>query len=202
MRSTSHPGPAGEVPTLRSFVLTAVNTLTPPPETVFHTEAAGGITIVPRAGWGADEKLRFDKDNKEIWPPDYRAIKKVIVHHTVTRDPETDPRATLRAIYQYHAVSRGWGDIGYNFLIDQQGTIYEGRFGGDRVVGGHALQYNWGSIGIAILGDYTGSLDHGRDARIIAGAHPHQGERSRSGRQELLHRPGQCDEHQRPSRRH
>ncbi|HEY7908411.1 MAG TPA: N-acetylmuramoyl-L-alanine amidase [Thermomicrobiales bacterium] len=163
------PGPAGEVPTLRSFVLTAVNTLTPPPETVFYTEAAGGITIVPRAGWGADEKLRFDKDNKEIWPPDYRAIKKVLVHHTVTRDPETDPRATLRAIYQYHAVSRGWGDIGYNFLIDQQGTIYEGRFGGDRVVGGHALQYNWGSIGIAILGDYTGhSITDATRASLLA----------------------------------
>ena len=86
--------PAGETPTLRSFVLTAVNTLTPPAETVFHTQAVGGITIVPRTGWGADEKLRFDKDNKEIWPAEYRAIKKVIIHHTVTRDPETDPKAT------------------------------------------------------------------------------------------------------------
>jgi hypothetical protein len=146
---------AGEMPAVRSFALTAVNTLTPPSDTVFFTRAAGGIAVVPRSGWGADEKLRFDKDAKEIWPPEYRAIKKVIIHHTVTRDPETDPRATLRAIYQYHAVSRGWGDIGYNFLIDQQGTIYEGRFGGDRVVGGHALQYNWGSIGIAILGTYS-----------------------------------------------
>ncbi len=142
-------------PVLRAFRLTAVNTLTTSDNAVYHTEAINGITIVPRAGWSADEKLRFDKMNKEIWPPEYRAIKKVIVHHTVTRDPETDPRATMRAIYQYHAISRGWGDIGYNYLIDQQGTIYEGRFGGDRVVGGHALQYNWGSIGIAILGTYS-----------------------------------------------
>ncbi len=149
------PDAAGALPVVRSLSLTAVNTLTAPPDSVVYTRAAGGITIVPRAGWGADEKLRYDKDNKEIWPPEYRAIKKVLVHHTVTRDPETDPRATLRAIYQYHAVSRGWGDIGYNFLIDQQGTIYEGRTGGDRVVGGHALQYNWGSIGIALLGTYT-----------------------------------------------
>lgn len=148
-------GTADRFPRVRSLALTGVNTLTPPPDTVFHAAAAGGITVVPRTGWGADEKLRFDKDNKEIWPPEYRAIKKVIVHHTVTRDPESDPRATLRAIYQYHAISRGWGDIGYNFVIDQQGTIYEGRFGGDRVVGGHALQYNWGSIGIAILGTYS-----------------------------------------------
>ncbi len=135
--------------------LTAVNTLMAREEGVYRAQAVNGITIVPRAGWSADEKVRFDKENKEIWPPEYRATKKVIVHHTVTRDPETDPRATLRAIYQYHAVSRGWGDIGYNFLIDQQGTIYEGRFGGERVVGGHALQYNWGSIGIAIIGTYS-----------------------------------------------
>lgn len=150
----AQPSASGDLPTLRQFALTGVNTMMPPADTIFHTTAVGGITIVPRAGWGADEKLRFDKENKEIWPVEYRAIKKVIVHHTVTRDPETDPKSTLRAIYQYHAVSRGWGDIGYNFLIDQQGTIYEGRFGGDRAVGGHALQYNWGSIGIAILGTY------------------------------------------------
>jgi hypothetical protein len=153
--SAAVQGGTGAVSSLDLIRLTAVNTLTASDDAIFRAQSVNGITIVPRAGWSANEKLRFDKDNKEIWPPEYRAIKKVIVHHTVTRDPETDPRATLRAIYQYHAVSRGWGDIGYNFLIDQQGTIYEGRFGGDRVVGGHALQYNWGSIGIAILGNYT-----------------------------------------------
>jgi hypothetical protein len=169
--------PTGALPTVRSLALTAVNTLNAPTEAIVSTRAAGGITIVPRAGWGADEKLRFDKDSKEIWPPEYRAIKKVLVHHTVTRDPETDPRATLRAIYQYHAVSRGWGDIGYNFLIDQQGTIYEGRFGGDRVVGGHALQYNWGSIGIAILGDYSGhSITDATRASLMALIHTKAGD--------------------------
>ena len=152
--SLAAPGASGNQSVIPRFRLTTVNTLGPPGDSFVHTDAVGGITIVPRAGWGADEKIRLDKDGKEIWPAEYRAIKKVIVHHTVTRDPETDSRATLRAIYQYHAVSRGWGDIGYNFLIDQQGTIYEGRYGGDRVVGGHALQYNWGSIGIAILGTY------------------------------------------------
>ncbi|MCA1666126.1 MAG: N-acetylmuramoyl-L-alanine amidase [Thermomicrobia bacterium] len=152
--SAATPGGAGAA-SLRSLRLTAVNTLAASDDAILHTEAVDGVTIVPRAGWSADEKLRFDNNHKEIWPPEYRTIQKVIVHHTVTRDPETDPRATLRAIYQYHAVSRGWGDIGYNFLIDQQGIIYEGRFGGDRVVGGHALQYNWGSIGIAVLGTYT-----------------------------------------------
>ena len=63
-------------------------------------------------------------------------------------------RDSVRAVYQYHAVSRGWGDIGYNFLIDRQGNIYEGRKGGDAVVGMHSGDYNYGSIGIALLGDY------------------------------------------------
>jgi len=149
--------PTGEFPALRSLELTAVNTLTPPPDTVFHTLAVGGITIVPRSGWGADEKLRFDKKNEEIWPPEYRAIKKVIVHHTVTRDPETDPRATMRAIYQYHAVSRGWGDIGYNFLVDYFGRIWQGRAGNVALaaVGAHTGGFNTDTFGIAMIGDYS-----------------------------------------------
>ncbi len=156
-RLAARAGAGGELPTLHAFALSGVNTLNASALRTTHTQAVGGVAILPRAAWGADEKLRFGKDGKESWPTEYRAIQKVIVHHTVTRDPETDPKATIRAIYQYHAVSRGWGDIGYNFLIDPQGNIYEGRSGGDRVVGGHALQYNWGSIGIAILGTY---MDH------------------------------------------
>ena len=156
-RIVAQPNAEGALPTLVAFALSGVNTLNATALRTTTTQAVGGVTIVPRAGWGADEKLRFGKDGKDLWPPEYRTIQKVIVHHTVTRDPETDPKATIRAIYQYHAVSRGWGDIGYNFLIDPQGVIYEGRAGGDRVVGGHALQYNWGSIGIAILGTY---MDH------------------------------------------
>ncbi|MCX6745524.1 MAG: peptidoglycan recognition family protein [Candidatus Parcubacteria bacterium] len=62
--------------------------------------------------------------------------------------------AYLRAIQYYHAKTREWGDIGYNYLIDSKGNIYEGRKGGDGVVGGHAYMNNQNSIGIAILGCY------------------------------------------------
>jgi hypothetical protein len=114
--------------------------------------------IIPRAGWGADERLRHvDQDpNKPIkWTPRYRTIEKIIVHHTVTENNPSDVGASLRAIYYYHAVTQGWGDIGYNFLIDWRGNVYEGRFGGPNVIGGHALQYNSGSLGIALLGNFT-----------------------------------------------
>ncbi|MCK5608488.1 S8 family serine peptidase, partial [Candidatus Pacearchaeota archaeon] len=49
---------------------------------------------------------------------------------------------------------RGWGDIGYNFLVDSNGNIYEGRYGGDGVAGAHAKGYNVGSVGVGVLGDF------------------------------------------------
>jgi hypothetical protein len=93
------------------------------------------------------------------WPPEYRVPTKIIVHHTVSPNDQ-DGYVAVRAIYYFHSVTRGWGDIGYNFLIDNQGRIFEGRYGGETddgkiVVGGHALQYNYGSIGIALIGTYS-----------------------------------------------
>ena len=117
--------------------------------------AAQPQPVISRAGWGADESYRFDTNGNQIWPPEYRITQKGIVHHTATDTGGNDPAAIVRAIYYYHAVTLGWGDIGYNFLIDWQGNIYEGRYGGPNVVGGHAAQYNYGSVGVACIGDFT-----------------------------------------------
>jgi N-acetylmuramoyl-L-alanine amidase len=126
--------------------------------------------VIPRSGWGADESLRFDASGKEIWPPAFYPIQKVIVHHTATQNNDPDPAATIRAIYQYHAVTMGWGDIGYNFLIDEAGRIYEGRYSrqyapgesptgedlsGNGVTAAHTQGYNSGTVGIALLGTLT-----------------------------------------------
>ncbi len=93
--------------------------------------------------------------NKYVWPLEYpMEVKKFVVHHTATTNDLNDPEQAIRDIYYYHAVKRGWGDIGYNYIIDQQGRIYEGRAGGEGVVGAHAGTSNRGSIGIAVLGDY------------------------------------------------
>ena len=110
--------------------------------------------IVPRSGWGADESYRFSAGS-EIWPRQLEHYVKVIVHHTVTSDGADDVAAVIQSIYYYHAVTLGWGDIGYNFLIDQAGTIYEGRAGGRSVVGGHAFQHNGGAVGIAAIGTFA-----------------------------------------------
>jgi len=115
----------------------------------FLTPSRGEATpaIITRAQWGANEALM-------TWPHEYAPVKKEILHHTVTSNSDQDPAATVRAIYYDHAVTRQFGDIGYNYLIDQQGRIYEGRSGGPGVIGGHALGWNTGSVGISALGNF------------------------------------------------
>lgn len=89
------------------------------------------------------------------WPLEYpEKVSKFIIHHTATSKNLENPKQAIRDIYYWHAMTRGWGDIGYNYIIDQQGNIYEGRYGGDGVVGAHAGRANIGSIGIAVLGNY------------------------------------------------
>jgi uncharacterized protein with LGFP repeats len=138
------------------------------------TITASQPNVISRAGWGADESLRFDSTGKEIWPPAFYPVLKLIVHHTATQNNDPDPAATIRSIYYYHAVTQGWGDIGYNFLIDESGRIYEGRHSqnswdpaldpagptgadatGNGVTGAHAQGFNSGTVGIALLGTLT-----------------------------------------------
>jgi hypothetical protein len=127
--------------------------------------------VVSRADWGADESLRFTAEGAETWTPTFFPTQKLVVHHTATKNDDPDPEATIRAIYRYHAVDKGWGDIGYNFLVDAQGRIYKGRWSGPAdsltgdtptgenaeghgVTGAHVGGYNSGTMGIAVLGDY------------------------------------------------
>jgi hypothetical protein len=109
-------------------------------------------SVVTRASWGADESIRRA-------PPAYASeVRFAVVHHTAGANDYTrsEAPAVVRAIQLYHVQGNGWNDIGYNFLVDRFGTVYEGRFGGiDRnVVGAHALGFNTGSVGIALLGTY------------------------------------------------
>ena len=109
--------------------------------------------VISRSAWGANEAYRYDA-NGEIWPPEYAPVEHVLIHHTETSTFQ-DPLIAIRSIYYYHAVTRGWGDIGYNYLVDYTGNVYEGRFGGENVVGGHAYQYAEGSSGIGTIGDFS-----------------------------------------------
>ncbi len=128
--------------------------------------AVGPSRILTRQDWGADETLMQ-------WTPQYqKPHTKAVIHHTVTDDGGTNVAATIRSIYYYHAVTRGWGDIGYNYLVDRFGNIWTGRQGGDHSTGGHAYGWNNGALGVAAIGDYsvnvpTGQLQ-GALANVIA----------------------------------
>jgi hypothetical protein len=54
-------------------------------------------------------------------------VKKIVIHHTASTTDLKDPKQEIRNIQYYHAVRRGWGDIGYNYIMDQKGNLYEGR---------------------------------------------------------------------------
>lgn len=111
-----------------------------------------GRIINTRQQWGANEAVRK-------WSPNYiDQTKGITLHHTAGVNDYTAAQvpSILRGIYQYHAVTLDWGDVGYNILVDKYGRAWEGRRGGVntslRVA--QALGMNYATAGISILGDY------------------------------------------------
>lgn len=108
--------------------------------------------IVSRKKWGADEGLR---DRGLVYTT---SVKAAFVHHSATGNNYrcSQSPSVIRGIYRYHVRSSGWRDLGYNFLIDKCGTVYEGRAGGvsKAVLGAHTLGFNAKTMGIAVLGSY------------------------------------------------
>ncbi|MEO8470199.1 MAG: cell wall-binding repeat-containing protein [Chloroflexota bacterium] len=141
------------------------------PDTANVVSAASSQpTIISRAAWGADESLRFDDQGLEPWPEVFQRVQKIVIHHTAGPNYDPNPAATMRSIMRYDAITKGWTDIGYNFLIDSGGHIYEGRHSrtyapgemptgedaaGLLATGAHALEFNSGVIGIAMMGTFT-----------------------------------------------
>jgi hypothetical protein len=104
--------------------------------------------IVTRRGWGANESLR---EKTFVYT---KKVKAAFVHHTASGNNYTCSQAPslIRSIYRYHVKSMGWRDIGYNFLVDKCGNIYEGRAGGvaKPVMGAHTLGFNSNSMGVRL----------------------------------------------------
>ena len=117
-----------------------------------RAQAGAPPAIIPRSAWGGDSVPPREA-------PIYGEVQVAFVHHTVTANdytPEESPGIVL-AIARYHRNSQGWNDIGYQFLVDKYGQIFEGRAGGvdQAVVGAQAQGWNSTSTGIACLGDFT-----------------------------------------------
>jgi hypothetical protein len=115
---------------------------------------ANAPSIVPRLSWSANERITrtpFYADE----------LRFALVHHTAgsNRYTRAQSAAIVRAIQLYHVRGNGWNDVGYNFLVDKYGQVFEGRGGGvdKNVVGAHAEGFNTGSVGVALLGNYTGA---------------------------------------------
>ena len=108
--------------------------------------------IVRRAEWGADESIVRSR------PYYASAVRFAVVHHTAGTNSysASESAAIVRGIERYHVLANGWNDIGYNFLVDKYGQVFEGRGGGiaKNVVGAHAEGFNTGSTGVAVIGNY------------------------------------------------
>jgi hypothetical protein len=131
-------------------------TVSATPASVASADAAQP-TILPRASWGADESLRLTACPGG---PIYTGTPKVaFLHHTVTGNGYSAAAvpAIIRSIYAYHVEAEGWCDVGYNYLVDAYGRIWEGRAGGitNNVLGAQAGGFNTDSFGVALIGTFT-----------------------------------------------
>lgn len=136
-----------------------------PPQSTFGIQPAGASApypgIIPRSAWGA-ESWAYDNSDcasgpKTILPGPALGV----VHHTVNTNTysPSDSYSLMRGIQAFHIHSNGWCDIGYNFVVDRYGQIFEARAGGEDkgIVGGHTRGFNSVSFGVALLGDFSSS---------------------------------------------
>jgi SpoIID/LytB domain protein len=109
--------------------------------------------IITRAEWGADESIRT------CVPETITGVKGAVVHHTVNANDYTQDQAAslVRGIYAYHVQSEGWCDIGYQFLVDRFGKVYEGRYGSLTrfVQGAQTAGFNTETVGVSVIGDHS-----------------------------------------------
>lgn len=150
-----HSEKPGVTPTFHELIYTFINagvTANPPrPQAMIMgtPSEAPKPPLVSRTDWGSPEGK-----SSPGWTPKYRRVTHIIIHHTATSNSDTDFAARVRAIWYYHSHTRDWGDIGYNYLVDPNGVIYEGRAGGDDAEAGHAYPFNEGTMGVGMIGNF------------------------------------------------
>ena len=103
--------------------------------------------------------------NRQAWCPDNTCTRQnpsstevthLIIHHSAGSNTSNDWPAVVRSIWNFHVNIRGWDDIGYNWLIDAEGNVYEGR--GDNIRGAHFCGNNSNTMGVCMLGTFTDIL--------------------------------------------
>ena len=138
----------GQVTRLRAYFVHSPEERIP----LRRVSMTGSPPLITRAAWGANEAIR------RAAPSYARTLQLAVVHHTAGSNSYTPSQsaAIVRGIEVYHVQGNGWNDIGYNFLIDKYGQVFEGRYGGvdKNVIGAHAEGFNTGSFGVALIGTY------------------------------------------------
>ena len=125
---------------------------------VLGAAAPGDAAAVPlapgihlRASWGAMQPRALP-----AYAPEVRGV---VIHHTASTNNYSCGQvpALLRGFQRYHQKSLGWNDIGYNYLVDKCGGVWEGRGGGlvRPVIGAHTSGFNTGTVGISLIGAFT-----------------------------------------------
>ncbi|MCP5096933.1 MAG: hypothetical protein GY943_15395 [Chloroflexi bacterium] len=156
-------------PELNTFTLTFIDsTAGPTIEEMVMQQQAIDLAKNVTTGVSADY-LRPTVISRDVWCVSvdcdytdglaYSPATHMVVHHTVSNNSSSDWAAVVRAIWSFHTYSRAWGDIGYNYLIDMNGIIYEGHMNDDYetldVVGTHASGANTGAMGVSLIGTFT-----------------------------------------------
>jgi hypothetical protein len=109
----------------------------------------GPLEIRSRVDWGCPD------GESSRWTPVYTTVTHAVVHHTAGSNTLIDWEAEVRNIWYLHTFTNGWGDIGYNFLIDPNGVLYEGRAGGAGAIGAHFSCRNTNTVGVSLLGTFS-----------------------------------------------
>ncbi len=106
---------------------------------------------IPRSIWG--EKFNLNTDI-HVPPATYTAVTHLIVHHSAGTNQSNNWSSVVASIFDFHVNTNGWQDVGYNWLIDPNGVIYQGRGGGDNVRGAHMCGFNNNTMGVCMLGNF------------------------------------------------
>src|SRR6266545_3444503 len=155
IKSHADRGPDGGLPELRKIEVNTVDASGPLPAPAPRANATLTVSkpaVVSRVGWGSP-----DGEGSRA-APYYYPVNHMVVHHTADSNTllggEKIWADRVRAEWSFHTYTRGWGDVGYNYLIDPNGVIYEGRAGGDDAVAFHDTA-NYGSMGVVLIGTYA-----------------------------------------------
>ncbi len=140
-----------------------------PSKVKLHFYSPGSATITANTDWNTNIGTQTCPCpqpsflNRNAWcpngdcpehpSPEFTDVTHLIVHHAASTNVSSNWSGVVRSIWDYHVNTNGWSDIGYKWLIDPDGVVYEGR--GDNILGAHFCGNNTGTVGICMLGDFT-----------------------------------------------